>query len=95
VDLVLCGHLHTSHVEHAEIVPPSEADPYGHRIVIASAGTATSSRGRGADRQVNQYNWIKVEAGRGFWVEERRFDPSEGRFETARQTPFAQSDPAG
>ncbi len=95
VDLVLCGHLHVSHVAHAEVVPPGEADPGGHRIVIASAGTATSDRGRGHDPTANQYNWITARPGRGFWVEERRFDPTAGRFETARETPFAQADPSG
>lgn len=87
VDLILCGHLHTSHVAHAEIVRPSEADPDGHRIVIASAGTATSSRGRGADREVNFYNWITVEPGR-FVIEERRFDSASNRFAPVRETPF-------
>ena len=87
VDLVLCGHLHTSHVEHLEVVPPSEADPDGHRLVIASAGTATSSRGRGLDRQVNFYNWVTVEPGR-FVIEERRFDAEAGRFAKVRDAAF-------
>lgn len=87
VDLVLCGHLHTSYVGHAEVVPPSEADPAGHRLVIASAGTATSSRGRGADREVNFYNWVTVEPAR-FVIEERRFDPGTARFERVRETGF-------
>jgi 3',5'-cyclic AMP phosphodiesterase CpdA len=90
VDLILCGHLHTSHVEHVEVVSPSEADPDGHRLVIASAGTATSTRGRGHDRKVNFYNWITVEAAR-FVVQERRYDPESGRFEAARVTPFARA----
>ncbi|HLT47231.1 MAG TPA: metallophosphoesterase [Rubricoccaceae bacterium] len=90
VDLILCGHLHTSHVAHVEVVPPSEANPDGHRIVIASAGTATSSRGRGPDRQVNFYNWITVEAGR-FVVEERRYDPAAGRFAKEREAAFVRA----
>jgi 3',5'-cyclic AMP phosphodiesterase CpdA len=93
VDLILCGHLHTSHVEHVEVVPPGEADPDGHRVVIASAGTATSTRGRGHDRKVNFYNWITVDAQR-FVVHERRFDPAQGRFEEARVTPFMRADVA-
>jgi 3',5'-cyclic AMP phosphodiesterase CpdA len=87
VDLILCGHLHTSHVTPVETVPPSAADPDGHRIVIASAGTATSSRGRGPDRMVNFYNWVTVQPQR-FVVEERRYDPAAERFEKARETPF-------
>jgi 3',5'-cyclic AMP phosphodiesterase CpdA len=87
VDLILCGHLHTSYVEHVEIVPPSEADPDGHRIVIATAGTATSSRGRGPDREVNFYNWVRVEPER-FVVEERRYEPAAGRFAKAREAAF-------
>lgn len=86
VDLILCGHLHTSHVENVEVVPTSTPGG-GHRLVIASAGTATSSRGRGADRQVNFYNWVTVEAAQ-FRIEERRFDPDGGRFEKARETTF-------
>ena len=88
VDLVLCGHLHRSHVASAEIAPPSVEDPDGHRLVVASAGTATSSRGRGQDRDVNLYNWIVVEAER-FIVFERRFDPGVGAFDAYRETTFA------
>ena len=87
VDLVLCGHLHTSHVAPVELSAGAAADPDGHRVVIASAGTATSSRGRGADRDVNFYNWITVGAER-FTVQERRFDAASGRFEGVRETTF-------
>lgn len=90
VDLILCGHLHTSVVEHAEVVPPSEADPHGHRVVIASAGTATSSRGRRDDREVNFYNQVAITPDR-IAVEERRFDPDGNRFETERESIFAVS----
>jgi 3',5'-cyclic AMP phosphodiesterase CpdA len=88
VDLILCGHLHTSHVAHVEIVPPGAADPDGHRLVIASAGTATSSRGRGPDREVNFYNWITVAPER-FVVEERRYDPAAKGYVRVRETAFA------
>ena len=84
VDLVLCGHFHTSHVAPVEL--PS-AGTAGHRAVIASAGTATSSRGRGADRDVNFYNWVTVGADR-FTVQERRFDAGAGRFEPVREATF-------
>lgn len=94
VDLVLCGHLHRSHVATVEIAPPSAEAPDGHRLVIASAGTATSSRGRGDDRAVNLYNWIGV--GRDhFSVTERRFDPGTGTFEAFRTAEFARAAPPG
>jgi len=80
VDLVLCGHLHRSHVQPVELVPPSALDAEGHRMVIASAGTATSNRGRGNNANVNFYNWISVGAS-SFRVDERRFDPHAGAFE--------------
>lgn len=89
VDLVLCGHLHTSHVAHVEVVRPSAADP-GHKLVVAAAGTATSSRGRGADREVNFYNAITVESAR-FLIEERRFKIDSGTFESVRTREFARA----
>ena len=79
VDLVLCGHLHRSRVEAVG------ADPGAGHIVVASAGTATSSRGRGTDANVNFYNWIDIRADR-FEVEERRF--SGDAFATERRTTF-------
>ncbi|WP_420457081.1 metallophosphoesterase family protein [Rubrivirga sp.] len=84
VELVLCGHLHRSHVEPVELARPGGD---GHRLVIASAGTATSNRGRGSNRGVNVYNWVEVGPDR-FTVCERRFDPGAGRFHDARQTAF-------
>lgn len=87
VDLVLCGHLHTSHVAPVELAPAGKKDADGHRVVIASAGTATSNRGRGTDRNVNFYNWINVGA-ETFTVCERQFDLEAGRFHDARQTTF-------
>lgn len=82
VDLLLCGHLHVSHVEHVE----TDVER-GHRLVIASAGTATSSRGRGTNRNVNFYNQICVWPDR-FTVEERQFDPEDGTFHAERDTTF-------
>ncbi|MGB3541671.1 metallophosphoesterase family protein [Rubrivirga sp.] len=84
VDLVLCGHLHVSHVEAVEM-SSSRSDP--HRVVIASAGTATSDRGRGTNRMTNFYNWIVVRPDT-FEVRERRFDHGAGRFEDVRTTTF-------
>ena len=73
VDLVLCGHLHISHIEPIDIVPAR------HRLVIVSAGTATSSRGRAKHRKTNFYNIISI-AEDHFTVEERRYEPEEDRF---------------
>lgn len=81
VDLILCGHLHISHIEPIEIVPET------HRLVIASAGTSTSSRGRRKHRQTNFYNVITLDAA-AFTVEERRYDPDEDHFVTHSTTRF-------
>lgn len=82
VDLVLCGHLHVSHV--ASIDTDVKL---GRRLVVASAGTATSSRGRQSNRNVNFYNHVTVAPGH-FEVEERRFEPAASRFVRARTTRF-------
>lgn len=81
VDLVLCGHLHISHIEPIEIVPEK------HRLVIASAGTATSSRGRRKHRETNFYNVITVDSTH-FTVEERRFETGDVRFSSDHTTRF-------
>ena len=81
VDLILCGHLHISHIE------PLEIKPDQHRLVIVSAGTATSTRGRRSNRRTNFYNLIDVQA-RHFDIQERRFVPEEGQFATDSTTRF-------
>ncbi|MEM0962467.1 MAG: metallophosphoesterase [Bacteroidota bacterium] len=85
VDLILCGHLHRSHVAPIQLAPAG--DEGRHRIVVASAGTATSSRGRGDNAGVNIYNWIRVGSDE-FSVSERRFDNAAGRFQEARVSTF-------
>lgn len=85
VDLILSGHIHRSHVAHIE----TDVEE-GHRIVIASAGTATSSRGRMEHRGVNFYNHVCVWPDR-FSVEERRFVPGEAGFSTERVSTFERS----
>ena len=87
VDLVLCGHLHRSHVESVSV---SEG---AHRVVVASAGTATSSRGResGPDRRANFFNMIHVEPDR-FVIEEHRFDKTGAQFRMYREAPFSRAD---
>ena len=81
VELVLCGHLHVSHIE------PIELAPGGHRLVVASAGTATSNRGRASHRGTNFYNIIEVSADT-FRIEERRYDPEAHRFVAHATTRF-------
>ena len=92
VDLILCGHLHRSHVAPVEIAPPSASDPYGHTLVVASAGTATSSRGRAENAGANFYNWVDVGEAR-FTVAERRFDAATGVFHPERDVTFARNRP--
>ena len=73
VDLILCGHLHISHV-----APIARAS--GHHVVVATAGTCTSNRGRGVDRSANQFNLIEIGTGGGIRIEERRFYRETGHF---------------
>ena len=81
VDLILCGHLHISHIEPIEIVPGED------RLVIASAGTATSNRGRKWHRKTNFYNRITVSRD-AFAIEERRYRPALGTFVRDSRTTF-------
>ncbi len=82
VDLILCGHLHISHVEHVESVGGAR------RVVIASAGTATSTRGRREHRGANFFNLIDVRPD-AFAIAEQRFDPEARRFVEAQRRTFA------
>ncbi len=69
-DLLLAGHLHISHTGHT-------GERYriaGHKALVISAGTATSTRGRGESNSFNvirtQHPHIKVE--RYSWQPERQ-----------------------
>lgn len=69
-DVLLAGHLHVSHTGHT-------AERYkiaGHSALIVSAGTATSTRGRGESNSFNvlrlQHPHINVE--RRSWNDERK-----------------------
>lgn len=73
VDLILCGHLHVSHIEPIQIIP---GEP---RVVVASAGTATSNRWRTPQYATNFYNVITI-ADASFQIEERRYVRSDDRF---------------
>ena len=84
VDLILCGHLHVSHVAHVQTIPG------GNPIVIASAGTATSDRGREPQKKVNFYNQIAISA-EEFRVVERQYNTRSLGFDEARTTVFERS----
>ena len=81
VDLILCGHLHVSHIEPFEIIPGE------HRMIVASAGTATSDRGRGAHKETNFYNVIEI-GPRKLSIDERRFEPKTPSFVSESRTTF-------
>jgi 3',5'-cyclic AMP phosphodiesterase CpdA len=57
VDLVLSGHQHQTFVATSEEFYPSGRAP----VIILHAGTTTSSRGRGSERDKNTFNWIRVD----------------------------------
>jgi len=84
VHLILCGHLHVSHVEPLQVVPAPR------RIVVASAGTATSNRGRSPDGPTNRYNVVTVGA-HAFQIEERRYVPGDDQFVSDGTTQFDRS----
>ncbi|MEM8485141.1 MAG: metallophosphoesterase [Bacteroidota bacterium] len=80
VDLILCGHAHVSHVESLEI--DNEKGP-----VVASAGTATSSRGRRSNRHRNFYNLIEILPG-AYSIHERTYKPDDQCFAQSRTFHF-------
>ncbi len=57
VDMVLSGHLHQTYVATSEEYYPTGSEP----VLLVHAGTATSSRGRGWERQRNSCNWIRID----------------------------------
>lgn len=73
VDLILCGHLHVSHIEPLQIIPGKP------RVVVASAGTATSNRWRAPQYATNFYNVITV-GDDSFQIEERRYVRADDQF---------------
>lgn len=86
VNLILCGHAHVSHVE--------SPDRDNAQIpVIASAGTATSDRGRRSNKHRNFYNLIEIQKDR-FSIQERAFQPEEHRFVSARNFEFLRGETA-
>jgi 3',5'-cyclic AMP phosphodiesterase CpdA len=83
VDLLLAGHMHLSH---SDDTSRRYAMP-GYEALVVSAGTATSTRGRG---EVNSYNVLRLEKHR---VEVQRMDwvPEAARFEPAAPRVFERS----
>jgi 3',5'-cyclic AMP phosphodiesterase CpdA len=81
VELILCGHLHISHIEPLTIIPRTR------RIVVASAGTATSNRWRSPQGPTNFYNRISIDE-EAFHIEERRYVPAEETFVQDSTTRF-------
>ena len=79
VPLVLCGHLHQSHIEVLE--------SQGEKIVVASAGTATSDRGRKSNLKQNYFNIVDVFADR-FCIQEMLYSDEDGEFSQLRKSEF-------
>ena len=80
VKLVLCGHLHIAHVAPVGLHP-------GDGIIVATAGTCTSNRGRGKDKAINHFNLISVED-EELRIEERVYRPDQDAFEAVANHRF-------
>ncbi|MGH9628851.1 MAG: metallophosphoesterase family protein [Bryobacteraceae bacterium] len=74
-DLLLAGHLHVSHVCNTT----QRYQIHGHSAIVAQAGTAMSTRGRG---ERNSFNSITVDS-RHITVERWLWNPIDGIFESA------------
>jgi len=84
VDVLLAGHLHVSH-------SADTGDRYalaGYEALVVSAGTATSTRGRG---EVNSFNVMRLEKPR-VEVERWQWQARTGRFERASVEVFSRQD---
>lgn len=57
VELVLSGHLHQAYAARANSYYPF----LDHAVLLVHAGTGTSSRGRGVERDKNTCNWIEID----------------------------------
>jgi 3',5'-cyclic AMP phosphodiesterase CpdA len=80
VDLLLAGHLHTSHAGNtSERYQMSE-----YAALVVQAGTATSTRGRG---EVNSFNVVRVEAQR-IEVDRYGWDEVGKQFSLMKTEPF-------
>lgn len=80
VHMVLSGHLHRSHLE-------VFGRDTSRQLVVASAGTATSNRGRYPARLENHYNQIEIHDTH-VEVDERRFDVGTLQYVSERKSTF-------
>jgi 3',5'-cyclic AMP phosphodiesterase CpdA len=76
VDLILSGHLHQTYIGNSEEFYPKKGRP---PVVVLHSGTTTSRRGRGAEREKNSCNWIRIDA-RSMVVSHYRWHDSLERF---------------
>ena len=76
VDLILSGHQHQTYIGNSEEFYPKKGRP---PLVILHSGTTTSRRGRGAERERNSCNWIRVDE-RSMIVSHYRWHDSLERF---------------
>lgn len=58
VDMILSGHQHQTYIGNSEEFYPKKGRP---PLVILHSGTTTSRRGRGAERERNSCNWVRVD----------------------------------
>lgn len=76
VDLILSGHQHQTYIGNSEEFYPKKGRP---PVVVLHSGTTTSRRGRGAEREKNSCNWIRVDE-RSMIVSHYRWHDSLERF---------------
>ncbi len=80
-DVLLAGHLHTSHIASTATRYPVD----GRAALVVQAGTATSTRGRG---ETNSFNLIRCDRER-LEVVRWCWEPDEGRFDETSSEAFA------
>jgi 3',5'-cyclic AMP phosphodiesterase CpdA len=83
-DVLLAGHLHTSHVSSTATRYPVK----GKAALVVQAGTATSTRGRG---ETNSFNVLRADGDR-LEVERWSWHADEGRFTQASGQAFVWTD---
>jgi 3',5'-cyclic AMP phosphodiesterase CpdA len=83
-DVLLSGHLHTTHVATTARRYPVD----GRAALVVQAGTATSTRSRG---ETNSFNRIRS-VGDLLHVDRFSWDPANGRFEQAQSQSFLWTD---
>jgi 3',5'-cyclic AMP phosphodiesterase CpdA len=86
-DVLLAGHLHVSHTGHSS----ARYKIAGHSALVVSAGTATSTRGRG---ETNSFNVLRVKHP-FINVERLSWQPEKGAFNTSSSEHFRHSSEEG